>query len=385
VIYVYSITTPANTSADARLKTVMPIVRGRITEVGLQFPSGAVGYHHIQIRRQLHQLWPLNPEADFAASDETIHWFEEYDLDQPPFFLDAYTWNLDTVYAHTVTVRIVTVPLEAKTDLTTEIANLMVAQQAAEVVPVAVAPESTPTPTAVPTPAPAAAARQPSTTAPPGITVPSVGAVPAGANVWAYYLPKDSPLTNVDVVNVWRETFGPTAHYLGMRWAKLSDGSTVWWVLYDYPSTAPLSAAAAPAVVVVPAPAPTPAAYVPPAPTPAPTPAAARYVPPAPAPYVPPAPTPAPAPAPYVPPAPEPYVPPAPEPYVPPAPEPYVPPAPAPAPAPAPTPAPTPAPAPVPAPAPAPTPAPAPVPPPAPVPAPAPSPEPIIKPGRALE
>ena len=385
MIYVYAITTPANTSAAARLKTVMPIARGRITEVGLQFPSGAVGYHHIQIRRQLHQLWPLNPDADFAASDETIHWFEEYDLDQPPFFLDAYTWNLDTVYAHTVTVRIVTVPLEAKTDLTTEIANLMVAQQAAEV--------AAPTPAAQPAPTPTPAASTPTPAA--LVVTGGAGALPISEPA-KLTGPASSPgsewhremviLTlprGMADLNVWVEAREHPEKYgtsllpqdivivAAQPWFE-----NQWQVVYDWRES-PRQAAA----VVTPGPAAAPT----PAPTPAPAPAPAAVVAPAPATYV--APTPAryvaPARAPT--PAPEPYVPPAPEPYVPPAPEPYVPPAPAPAPAPAPTPAPAPYVPPAPAPAPAPTPAPAPVPPPAPVPAPAPAPEPIIKPGRALE
>lgn len=155
MIYVHAITTPANTPASAKLKTILPMARGRISEVSLQFPSGARGVHHLQINRGLHQLWPLNPDGDFATSNETPHWFEEYDFDEPPWQLEAYSWNLSQVYDHTVSIRIVTLPLEAKTDLATEVAALLAAQQEVQVTPVteaeAVTPPTTETTPTTPT------------------------------------------------------------------------------------------------------------------------------------------------------------------------------------------------------------------------------------------
>lgn len=103
----FSITTTKNTAATAKKRTIMGIVAGKVTEVSLQFPSGAQGKHHIQIARGLHQLWPLNPEADFATADETIHWFEDFNVLDPPFELYAYTWNTDANFDHTVNVRVV--------------------------------------------------------------------------------------------------------------------------------------------------------------------------------------------------------------------------------------------------------------------------------------
>ena len=341
MIYVYTITTPTNTLASAKLKTILPIAAGRISEVSLQFPSGAVGYHHIQINRGLHQLWPLNPDGDFATSDETIHWFEQYDLAYAPWQVEAYTWNLDTVYDHTVTVRIVTVPLEAKTDLTTEIANLMVAQQAAEVAAVteAAAPAAAPARAVAPTPVGAPTAAVVITPPPGDVLSLTPPIVPAGANLYSY-IDRASPLlTQAEVVAIFSKSFSDAIIVSATSTLSSQGKSQVWWIIYTYPERR--IAAAAPAAVVAPAP----------APAPTPTPAAAPYVAPAAAVY---APRPA---AVYVPPTPTPAPAPAPAPYVPPAP----------------------------APAPAPTPAPAPVPPPAPVPAPAPAPEPTIKFGRSLE
>ena len=109
--YVYAITTPASTTFANRQKTILALSRGRITRVDVQFPSGLQGLAYLVINRGLNQLFPTNPDGYYASSAETIWWPEDYDLSTDPFQLEAYTWNLDVVYQHTITVRVTLEPV----------------------------------------------------------------------------------------------------------------------------------------------------------------------------------------------------------------------------------------------------------------------------------
>jgi len=106
VFFTFPITIPANTPETAKLKTILQLARGTVTHLNVEFPAGHVGLTHLAINRGLHQLWPTNPDATFKSSNETIIWEEEYALDDDPFKLEAYAWNEDDTYDHTITVRI---------------------------------------------------------------------------------------------------------------------------------------------------------------------------------------------------------------------------------------------------------------------------------------
>jgi hypothetical protein len=106
MIHVFPITIPANTTYAARQKAVLSLLPGRITHAMIQFPAGHCGLTHIYINRGLTQLWPTNPESDFSADSETIDFEEDFLLDQGPYHLEAYAWNFDDTYDHTITLRI---------------------------------------------------------------------------------------------------------------------------------------------------------------------------------------------------------------------------------------------------------------------------------------
>ena len=125
MIYVFPITIPANTPETAQLKTILQLPRGKITRMMVQFPSGHVGLTHIGLTRGLHQLYPSNPEARFSSSQETITWDEDYPLDTPPLQLEAYTWNEDETYNHTITVRVVLQEPKREASLLDEVKSLL--------------------------------------------------------------------------------------------------------------------------------------------------------------------------------------------------------------------------------------------------------------------
>ena len=132
MFYVFPITIPASTAETAKIKTVLPLTRGKITQVQVHFPSGHVGLTHIGINCRLHQFLPTNAEANFSTSGETISIAEDFLLDTAPFQLEAYTWNEDTTYDHTITVRVQLETLPEQKSLVDEIKALLgIGQEAA--------------------------------------------------------------------------------------------------------------------------------------------------------------------------------------------------------------------------------------------------------------
>lgn len=111
MLFVYNITTNASVAATNKKLTILKLTHGIITQLDVQFPPGPNGYLHLQITDGLHQVFPLNPEGDFASSFVNISFREYLPLLSVPYELQAYTWNLDDTYAHLVIVRIGILPV----------------------------------------------------------------------------------------------------------------------------------------------------------------------------------------------------------------------------------------------------------------------------------
>ena len=105
MLYTFPIVIPANTPEPTVPTRLMPMTLGTITRVLVDFPAGHIGLTHVRIRRGLYQVWPANPEAYFTGSNQTLEWLEAYKLDTPPFQLEAFAWNLDDTYQHTITIH----------------------------------------------------------------------------------------------------------------------------------------------------------------------------------------------------------------------------------------------------------------------------------------
>ena len=110
MLFTFSITTPANTLASAKQQTSLALAAGIISHVWVQFPPGPAALLHLQIADELHQVIPANPDNDLASDDETIEWDDEIDLTEPPYELQAHTWNLDDTYLHLVIIHISLIP-----------------------------------------------------------------------------------------------------------------------------------------------------------------------------------------------------------------------------------------------------------------------------------
>ena len=124
MFYVFPLTIPANTLVTAKQKTSLKLTTGKITRVMVEFPAGHVGLTHLHLNRGLYQVWPANPDANFKSSNETIIWEEVYELAAPAEF-EAYAWNEDDTYEHTITVRIELQPRAETLNLWEEVKELL--------------------------------------------------------------------------------------------------------------------------------------------------------------------------------------------------------------------------------------------------------------------
>lgn len=113
MIFDVHLLTPANTPQSSPLETQIPIIKGTITQMFVQFPPGCNALAHLKLLWGLYQLFPSNEQGDFASGGETIPWAENIDVGTEPLQLTAVTWNEDTEYDHTITVRIVMQPAKA--------------------------------------------------------------------------------------------------------------------------------------------------------------------------------------------------------------------------------------------------------------------------------
>ena len=125
MLFTFAITIPANTSEPSVPSKVLPLTAGTITRILIDFPAGQIGLTHLRLRRGLNQVWPSNPEANFSSSNATIDWNDDYDITTAPFQLEAYAWNLDDTFEHTITVHLALEPLAVEQSLIDQVRNLV--------------------------------------------------------------------------------------------------------------------------------------------------------------------------------------------------------------------------------------------------------------------
>ena len=111
MLFRYNISTPANTAASAKKKTILKVTTGIVTQIDIQFPPGPTGLLHLQINDALHQVWPMNPDGDFASHNVNISFREFIPVLTEPYEFQAHTWNTDDTYAHLLIIRIGILPV----------------------------------------------------------------------------------------------------------------------------------------------------------------------------------------------------------------------------------------------------------------------------------
>lgn len=112
MIFVHTVSTPANTSQSAPQEIELTLALGIIHRVDVGFPPGSNGLLHVTIDRDGRQLYPSNPQGNWAWDDLTQQFPDWFDLTVEPFAVVARTWNDDDSFAHEVTLQFLILPRE---------------------------------------------------------------------------------------------------------------------------------------------------------------------------------------------------------------------------------------------------------------------------------
>ena len=110
MIFVHTVSTPASTTEDNPQRTELVLGLGIIHRLDVGFPLGPQGLLHVAIDRDGRQLYPSNPQGNWAWDNLYIEhptWFE---LEVEPFTVVARTWNDDDTLAHQVTLVFLILP-----------------------------------------------------------------------------------------------------------------------------------------------------------------------------------------------------------------------------------------------------------------------------------
>jgi hypothetical protein len=105
MIPTFDFTIPKGTPKESPLHQVLPITRGLIHRVELQFPAGCAGLVGVVVSDGGFQLWPSTLGNWFITDNWVIAFDEMYLKTNPPFQLDFWGYNLDTDYDHTIYAR----------------------------------------------------------------------------------------------------------------------------------------------------------------------------------------------------------------------------------------------------------------------------------------
>lgn len=107
-----TLSVPASTTESDPQELRVRLTVGIIVEVRIGFPDGCADMVHVVIARGLHQVWPTNPDGNYAWNDYSYEFQESYALLGEPLSLKVVAWNEDTANAHRVTVGFNLLPLE---------------------------------------------------------------------------------------------------------------------------------------------------------------------------------------------------------------------------------------------------------------------------------
>lgn len=102
MVYTFTITTPKNIVKTDKQKTLLKCQRGIIKSFHIFFPPGCYNLTGIQFAYNQDIIIPRQPQGFFVGNNININEQEHYILDESPYILNIYTYNLDEKYPHTI-------------------------------------------------------------------------------------------------------------------------------------------------------------------------------------------------------------------------------------------------------------------------------------------
>lgn len=101
------ITIPAQTTEGNAIRTVIPLALGRIDRIDVSFPDGCVRLARCKMFFHGVQVLPFNLKQSVGYNNFVLQVPTILEIQEPPYELVIFTWNLDDTYQHTLSVGFV--------------------------------------------------------------------------------------------------------------------------------------------------------------------------------------------------------------------------------------------------------------------------------------
>lgn len=106
MIYSAEILLPKLAVPNPPTQKVLKTTKGLVYKVEIQFPPGCAGLAHVGVFDGAHPCWPSTPGETFNLDGSTISFDDTYLKLAEPFQFEIWGWNDDTLWDHTIHVRI---------------------------------------------------------------------------------------------------------------------------------------------------------------------------------------------------------------------------------------------------------------------------------------
>lgn len=110
--FVYDLTIPAKTPANAPAELEIDVGAGVIHLVEIEEAPGCKGLVYAAVRQGLHQVWPTNPGGAYRSDGRVYSSPEHYPINPGDPLLVIQGWSLDETWPHTVQFRFSVLPEE---------------------------------------------------------------------------------------------------------------------------------------------------------------------------------------------------------------------------------------------------------------------------------
>ena len=112
MIYSHILSIPKNTSKYTPTTHDLNLPHGIIHRLIVGFPPGCNATAHLAVFHKEHQIFPSDPDEDFAWGAYVMDWPEFYSIEDAPYFVSLRGWNDSTQYSHAVWIAVGVLPRE---------------------------------------------------------------------------------------------------------------------------------------------------------------------------------------------------------------------------------------------------------------------------------
>lgn len=109
--FIQNIETPSSTPETAPLKTTVQLTRGKLVGGWIYYPAAAAGLLHFIARRGITQVSPWNTGQSIALAGVVAPLSFGFELSEPPFTIDCWTWNTSADAALSLVVCFTLAPI----------------------------------------------------------------------------------------------------------------------------------------------------------------------------------------------------------------------------------------------------------------------------------